>query len=151
MNGMVFCRGCGKEIHSTAPTCPTCGAPQAVPPTLHTYAQPLSTNENRTKSNNATQPVVGGWSWGGFLLGPIWAIGNNTWIGLLTLVPYLGIIMSIILGVKGREWAWKNKQWRNLEHFEQVQHKWTIAGVLLTCIAFVAGILVAGIIAAADS
>lgn len=28
---MVFCRGCGKEIHETAPTCPSCGAPQSVP------------------------------------------------------------------------------------------------------------------------
>lgn len=28
MNSMVYCRGCGKEIHSTAPTCPHCGAPQ---------------------------------------------------------------------------------------------------------------------------
>jgi len=26
---MAFCRGCGKEIHSTAPFCPHCGAPQA--------------------------------------------------------------------------------------------------------------------------
>ena len=26
--GMVFCRGCGKEIHSSAPTCPACGAVQ---------------------------------------------------------------------------------------------------------------------------
>ena len=25
---MVYCRGCGKEIHSTAPTCPHCGAQQ---------------------------------------------------------------------------------------------------------------------------
>lgn len=25
---MVFCRGCGKEIHDTAPTCPHCGATQ---------------------------------------------------------------------------------------------------------------------------
>lgn len=27
---MVFCRGCGKEIHETALTCPHCGAPQQV-------------------------------------------------------------------------------------------------------------------------
>ena len=26
---MVFCRGCGKEIHSSAPMCPHCGATQA--------------------------------------------------------------------------------------------------------------------------
>ncbi|PRC92175.1 TM2 domain [Solimicrobium silvestre] len=30
MSDMVFCRGCGKEIHVTAPTCPGCGAPQRV-------------------------------------------------------------------------------------------------------------------------
>jgi hypothetical protein len=28
---MVFCRGCGKEIHESAPTCPQCGAVQKVP------------------------------------------------------------------------------------------------------------------------
>jgi TM2 domain-containing membrane protein YozV len=27
---MVYCRGCGKQIHSTAITCPSCGAPQAI-------------------------------------------------------------------------------------------------------------------------
>jgi TM2 domain-containing membrane protein YozV len=27
---MVFCRGCGKEIHETAAACPHCGAPQRV-------------------------------------------------------------------------------------------------------------------------
>jgi TM2 domain-containing membrane protein YozV/Tfp pilus assembly protein PilE len=27
-NNMVSCRGCGKEIHNTAATCPQCGAPQ---------------------------------------------------------------------------------------------------------------------------
>ncbi|HTD03517.1 TM2 domain-containing protein [Undibacterium sp.] len=25
---MVYCRGCGKEIHETAISCPQCGAPQ---------------------------------------------------------------------------------------------------------------------------
>lgn len=28
MSQMVFCRGCGQEIHETAPTCPHCGAVQ---------------------------------------------------------------------------------------------------------------------------
>jgi len=27
---MVFCRGCGKEIHESAFTCPSCGAPQSI-------------------------------------------------------------------------------------------------------------------------
>ncbi|MBG6245421.1 hypothetical protein CS369_12700 [Candidatus Symbiopectobacterium sp. 'North America'] len=29
MSDMVFCRGCGKEIHSTAKACPQCGAAQS--------------------------------------------------------------------------------------------------------------------------
>lgn len=28
MNSMVFCRGCGKEIHESAVSCPNCGATQ---------------------------------------------------------------------------------------------------------------------------
>jgi uncharacterized membrane protein YhaH (DUF805 family) len=28
-DGMVFCRACGATIHSSAPHCPQCGAPQA--------------------------------------------------------------------------------------------------------------------------
>ncbi|HUZ66712.1 MAG TPA: TM2 domain-containing protein [Beijerinckiaceae bacterium] len=28
---MVFCRVCGKEIHDSAPTCPSCGAVQGSP------------------------------------------------------------------------------------------------------------------------
>ncbi|KHN56254.1 TM2 domain-containing protein [Pectobacterium fontis] len=29
MADMVFCRGCGKDIHSTAKACPQCGATQS--------------------------------------------------------------------------------------------------------------------------
>lgn len=29
MSGMVFCRGCGKEIHESAKACPQCGATQS--------------------------------------------------------------------------------------------------------------------------
>lgn len=30
MTTFVHCRGCGAQIHETAPTCPKCGAPQVV-------------------------------------------------------------------------------------------------------------------------
>jgi TM2 domain-containing membrane protein YozV len=30
MSDMVFCRGCGKQIHSSAKACPGCGATQSV-------------------------------------------------------------------------------------------------------------------------
>jgi len=40
---MVFCRGCGKEIHETAITCPSCGAPQNV----RTAPVPVSATDKR--------------------------------------------------------------------------------------------------------
>jgi len=54
----------------------------------------------------------------------VWAIGNNVWIGLLALIPYLGFIMTIILGIKGREWAWQAKHWDSVEQFNESQKKW---------------------------
>ena len=50
---------------------------------------------------------IRGWNWGAFLLHWMWGIGNNVWIGLLAIIPYAGIIMAIVLGVKGTEWAWQ--------------------------------------------
>lgn len=125
--GMVFCRGCGKEIHESAPTCPHCGAPQSV----------------KSTTTDTIPDGIKGWSWGAFLLGPIWAIGNKTWIGLLALVPYVGFIMSIVLGLKGREWAWKNKQWDSVDHFNKVQKKWSFWGVTIIAGVFVIGLLAA--------
>ncbi|MGW7773260.1 DUF805 domain-containing protein [Pseudomonas machongensis] len=41
---MVFCRGCAKEIHQSALSCPGCGAPQAVtaPAGVAASAQPVT-------------------------------------------------------------------------------------------------------------
>ncbi len=126
---MVFCRGCGKEIHETAPTCPHCGAPQKVP-TVSVLSDDIPDG-------------VRGWSWGAFLLNWIWAIGNKTWIGLIALVPYVGFIMAIVLGIKGREWAWKNKEWESVEHFNRVQRKWSAWGVGLMVGGMLLGIVAA--------
>lgn len=35
---MVYCRGCAKQIHETAPTCPQCGAPQTTARGKTTYS-----------------------------------------------------------------------------------------------------------------
>lgn len=91
------------------------------------------------------------WNWGAFLLSWIWAIGNHVWIGLLVLlsfVPFIGgiiaLVMVIMLGIKGNEWAWKAKKWDSVEHFKTVQRKWAKWGVILLIVSVVVGILVAG-------
>ena len=74
---------------------------------------------------------VKGTSIAAFLLTIFWSIGNRVWIGLFSLVPFVGIIISAYLGFKGRELAWKAKNWKNLDHFKSVQRKWTIAAIIL--------------------
>src|SRR5437764_5850511 len=87
---MVHCRGCGQQIHESALACPKCGAPQGT-----------------DAGEGAVPDGVKGWYWGAFLFNWIWAVCNGVWIGLLVLLPFVGWIMAIVLGVKGREWAWK--------------------------------------------
>jgi predicted PurR-regulated permease PerM len=85
---------------------------------------------------------ITGWNWGAFIFSWLWGLFNGTYIALLSLIPYVGIIMVIILGIKGNEWAWRYKHWDNVEHFKKVQRKWAIAALILI------GIAILGIIAA---
>jgi hypothetical protein len=71
------------------------------------------------------------WNWGAFLLNWIWGVGNNTFIALLTLVPFVGLIMPFVLGAKGSGWAWRNGRWDSIEHFKRVQRAWAIWGVVV--------------------
>jgi hypothetical protein len=67
---------------------------------------------------------IRGWSWGAFLLGWIWGIGNSTWIAFLGFIPYFGFIWRFVLGAKGNKWAWQNKKWDSIEHFNRARRKW---------------------------
>lgn len=113
------------------------------------YSAPQSFSESGDPQNNSgmgklySMPDgVAGWSWGAFLLNWIWAIGNRSWFGLLAIVPFFGFVVALVLGVKGREWAWQNKRWDSVEHFNAVQRRWSIWGACLTLIPII------GIIAA---
>jgi hypothetical protein len=104
-----------------------------------------SVGENNSGGGSSITPPIGvrGWSWGALLLNWIWAVFNKTWIGLLCLVPYVGFLVSIYLGVKGRELAWRNKRWESLEHFNQVQKRWSFWGVIVVFGFFIVGIVAA--------
>jgi len=81
---------------------------------------------------------IKGWCWGAFFWGLIWAISNKVWIGLLGLIPYVGFIMTLVLGYKGKEWAWQSHKWDSVEHFNKVQHRWAVWGIVLYILAFLA-------------
>lgn len=48
---MVFCRGCAKQIHETAPSCPHCGAVQSFKPT-QSYATDTSLPNKQTSAGS---------------------------------------------------------------------------------------------------
>ena len=84
-----------------------------------------------------------GWNWGAFFLNWIWAIGNSVWIGLLALVGPVSLIMAIILGIKGNEWAWKNRKFSSIEQFKAVQKAWAIWGVVLFLVSIALSVAIA--------
>ena len=84
---------------------------------------------------------VKGWSWGAFFLNWIWAGFNKSYIGFLALIPYIGFIFAIYLGIKGRQLAWKNKRWDSLDHFNRVKKKWSVWGVCIVLVSFFIGII----------
>ena len=91
---------------------------------------------------------IQGWNWGAFLLNWIWAIGNSVWLGLLALIPYVGFVMAIVLGVKGSEWAWQRKKWDSIEHFKRTQRKWAWwgLGVVIAVLVIVVIVVVVALV-----
>jgi hypothetical protein len=123
---MVFCRGCGKKIHETAPTCPSCGAPQSAP-----KPQPSTTGA----SSNELQSISDSWKtkfelfekaggvklpnaknlpfgermkvvfnvWG-FLFGPFYYLVKGMWkkaVSLLGISILIIVILEVICQVLG--------------------------------------------------
>lgn len=146
----MFCSSCGHQQAADAQFCTSCGTPVAGLATASAaaggYGGPAPMRP--ITIDDGVPPGVKGWSWGAFLLNWVWAIGNSTWIGLLALVPYVGLVVAIWLGVKGREMAWKNRHWDSYEHFDRVQRRWSAWGVGLTLGVFVLGIVAAIVIPA---
>lgn len=126
----LFCTQCGQQIAATDRHCPHCGAAQ-------TAVVPPAAPGKKTVPDG-----IRGWSWGAFLLNWVWAIGNKTWIGLLALIPYVGLIMAIVLGIKGREWAWQNKEWESVEHFQRIQKQWNRWAFIIFGALLIIGLLV---------
>lgn len=78
---------------------------------------------------------ITGWNWGAFFFSWLWGAFNGVYWPLVLIavnfIPYVGGLISlggsILLGIKGSEWAWKAKNWSSVAEFKRVQRKWAIA------------------------
>lgn len=104
---------------------------------------PISRDEKKTSAsdNNSLNIDVetARFNWGAFFLYPLWGFANGMWWAFL-ISWFLGwtIIPNILFGIMGSKWAWKNKQWRDINHFVTVQDSWKKWGIGL----FLAGIFI---------
>ena len=61
------------------------------------------------------------------------------------MIPGIGLIIWIILGIFGNQWAWQHKRWDSIESFKKTQRKWTIAGLVvlgILALLFLLGIII---------
>ena len=111
-----------------------------------TVSENIDNNSGQGKLDDLPSGIKG-WSWGACFFTIPWAIHNRTWIGLWAIVTiFIGIFaipFNIFLGIKGREWAWQNRKWKNIEHFESVQKKWSIAVAIFWVAIPIVGIIIA--------
>ncbi len=86
-------------------------------------------------------PEIKGWNWGAFGVTLIWGIYYGAWMVLwgflLGLIPLVGILWKVYVGMKGNEWAWRKNKWQSVEQFMAVQNKWKPWGIVF----FILGIL----------
>jgi hypothetical protein len=167
LGGKIYCTLCADKLFvqkegATAP------APAAAAAVVETPAKPAAkaakektaetvvkkeepaANDSGHGSESVLPAELKGWSWGAFVLSWIWGIGNKTWIAFLVFIPLVNIIMVFILGARGHQWAWQNKEWDSVEHFRKTQRTWNRWGVALFIIGIVVGVIYA-IIAVAIS
>ncbi len=88
--------------------------------------------EPNTPDRYSVPPEIKKWNWGAFFLSWIWGLAHNTYIALLVFVPVIGLFVPFILGFKGSEWAWRNREWQSVEAFQERQRKWAWAGFIFT-------------------
>lgn len=133
----MLCPFCKEEIQDGAIKCKHCNSILSSKESIN-----ISQDNSSGMGKDAVVPAeIKGWNWGAFFLSWIWGLGNRTYIGLLALIPLVNIIMSIVLGARGSEWAWRNDRWESIEHFKRVQKSWAQWGVGLFIVGTVLVIL----------
>lgn len=114
-------------------------------------AQPVEAAEVKAPTGVTSETGSGsvpeeikGWNWGAFFLTWIWGLGNHVWISLVVLlgfIPFIGpiiaLVMAIMLGLKGSEWAWQNRKFASVDEFKKIQKVWAIWGLVIFVIGIV--------------
>ena len=103
----------------------------------------LDTNDAETRVPAELQ----GFSWAAFLWGGVWAIAYRVWVGLFAFVPFFGLIMHVVLGLRGAEWAYRKGTVTDVARFKSSQRNWVIAWAAVAVLMVPVGIGMASALA----
>lgn len=153
-----YCAACHQVVSvDERNLCARCGA-GTIDPHLETHAAAVTSNVTAAPAPtpaagliqfasglgdlSIAPPEIRRWNWGAFLLSFVWGVSNRVYSSVLTLIPFFGFVVPFVLGAKGNEWAWANKRWESVEHFQGAQKRWAIAGLavwlVVICISVIA-------------
>lgn len=118
------CPFCCELIPETALLCEFCNSPITETSPNYRSGQGVYENNSGYGSSTIVPADAKKWNWGAFWTTWIWGLANNSYYTFLAFIPYLGILWMVACGLKGNEWAWKNRRWASIEGFHAYQHKW---------------------------
>lgn len=81
-------------------------------------------------------------NWGAFILPLFWAMAHRVWIGAFAIVPIAAPAISLIMLIKGNEWAWQSRQFRDVAEFRSVQRAWFVGGLIFVGVVFIVSSIV---------
>ena len=156
-NKLIECPYCGEIIHADAKQCRYCKRRLS-----RLFMKYNSGNDNKESEkynndsffNNELPYQIRRFNWGAFCFNFIWGIFNNSYLTFLIFIAFfipvnyaiysgiVSIVLGIWFGINGNKWAWENKEWKSVEHFNYVQRKWAIAGVIFAIISLFIGLII---------
>lgn len=98
-------------------------------------------NESCTNNEQDIPNEIKIWNWGAFWANWLWGIPNKSYQTFWVFVPFFGFIWMIVCGLKGNEWAWKNKKWSSIEEFEKSQYKWALVTNIIATITILISVI----------
>jgi hypothetical protein len=114
---------------------PGTGYPPSYPPGAG--YPPVDGNTSGFGEGYPIPPGVKGWTFAGFIPYGIFAFANSSgmWgaFGIVAHVLGLGLIYAIVLGLMGREIAWKARRFNSLVEFEETMAAWNKWGMIVLC------------------
>jgi hypothetical protein len=98
------------------------------------YGMPPDGNTSGMGQGYPVPPQASGWTFAGFLPWGLFSFfnGDTTWgvIGLVgSFIGILGIVYAIMVGINGKESAWRNRRFNSIYEYEATMRSWSNWGM----------------------